>query len=129
MKNEIFKSSKAFEKIFKDRLRKTYFKDVEDSSIRERYHVLGMLVKEELADQWIDTHNQVHDSEVKQVHYFSMEFLLGRLITNNLISLGIRDVAEEGFKSLGFDLNEVENYESIHNHSAYACITSDDVSS
>jgi starch phosphorylase len=112
MKKEIFTSSKQFEKVFKDRLRKTYFKSVEASSIRERYHVLGMLVKEEMADQWIDTQKAIKDSQAKQVHYFSMEFLLGRLITNNLISLGIRDVAEQGFKDLGFDLNELEDYES-----------------
>ncbi|MGE4572105.1 MAG: glycogen/starch/alpha-glucan phosphorylase [Candidatus Izemoplasmatales bacterium] len=112
MKKEIFSTSNKFEKVFKDRLRKTYFKDVKDSTIRERYHVLGMLVKEEMADQWIDTHEKIAKEDAKQIHYFSMEFLLGRLITNNLINLGIRDVAEAGFKSLGFDLNEVEDYES-----------------
>ncbi len=112
MKKEIFTSSKQFEKVFKDRLRKTYFKNVEDSTIRERYHVLGMLVKEEMAEQWIATKELIESSETKQVHYFSMEFLLGRLITNNLINLGIRDVAKEGMESLGFDLNEVEDYES-----------------
>jgi starch phosphorylase len=112
MKNDIFTSSKQFEKIFKDRLRKTYFKEVEASSIRERYHVLGTLVKEEMANQWIDSNQSIDEANAKQVHYFSMEFLLGRLITNNLINLGIRGVAEEGFKNLGFDLNEVEDYES-----------------
>ena len=112
MKKEIFTTSDNFQKVFKDRLRKTYFKDVSDSTIRERYHVLGMLIKEELAEQWIDTEKRIEQSKTKQVHYFSMEFLLGRLITNNLINLGIRDVAEAGFKALGYDLNEVENYES-----------------
>jgi len=112
MKKEIFTSTKQFEKVFKDRLRKTYFKDLKDSTIRERYHVLGMLVREEMADQWINTEKAIDQANAKQVHYFSMEFLLGRLITNNLINLGIRDVAEEGFKNLGFDLNEVEDYES-----------------
>ncbi|QWC00758.1 glycogen/starch/alpha-glucan phosphorylase [Mycoplasmatota bacterium] len=108
----MFSSSKQFEKVFKERLRKTYFKEIEDSTIRERYYVLGMLVKEEMADDWIQSKKLIDKNKAKQVHYFSMEFLLGRLITNNLINLGIRDVAEEGFKSLGFDLNEVEDYES-----------------
>ncbi|MDA3932021.1 MAG: glycogen/starch/alpha-glucan phosphorylase, partial [Tenericutes bacterium] len=112
MKTEVFSSSKQFKKVFKERLRKTYFKKVEDSTIRERYYVLGTLVKEEMADEWIKTNQRIDSLNVKEVHYFSMEFLLGRLITNNLINLGIRDVAEEGFKALGFDLNEAEDYES-----------------
>lgn len=112
MKKEIFTTSEHFQKVFKDRLRKTYFKDVEASTIGERYHVLGMLVKEEMAEQWIDSEKKIEKGHTKHVHYFSMEFLLGRLITNNLINLGLRDVAEAGFKALGFDLNEVENYES-----------------
>lgn len=112
MKKEIFTTSEQFQKVFTDRLRKTFFKDVKDSTIRERYHVLGMLVKEEMAEQWIKTEKDINNADAKQVHYFSMEFLLGRLITNNLINLGLRDVAEQGFKKLGFDLNEVEDYES-----------------
>jgi len=112
MKNEIFSSKEQFVNTFTDRLRKTYFKEVEDSTIRERYYVLGVLVKEEMSDEWIQSNKKIDSKDSKQVHYFSMEFLLGRLITNNLINLGIRDVAEEGFKFLGFDLNEVEDYES-----------------
>ena len=34
---------------------------------------------------------------------------MGRLITNNLMNMGIRDVCEDGFKEMGFDLNEVED--------------------
>ncbi|MCF7923877.1 MAG: glycogen/starch/alpha-glucan phosphorylase [Candidatus Izimaplasma sp.] len=108
----MFTSVEQFKKTFKNRLRKTFFKNIKDSTIRERYHVLGMLVKEELAEAWIDSKLAIEKNEAKQVHYFSMEFLLGRLITNNLISLGIRDITKDGFDELGFDLNEVENYES-----------------
>jgi starch phosphorylase len=41
-----------------------------------------------------------------------MEFLMGRLITNNLMNMGIRDVVEEAFNEMGYDLNETEHYES-----------------
>ncbi|MFW5794219.1 MAG: glycogen/starch/alpha-glucan phosphorylase [Bacillota bacterium] len=112
MEKRIFASVESFKKTFIKRLRSTFFKEIKQSTIRDRYHVLGSLVKEEFSDSWIESKNAIKENEARQVHYFSMEFLLGRLITNNLISLGIRDIAQKGFAELGFDLNEVENYES-----------------
>jgi starch phosphorylase len=111
MTKTIFKSKDNFIKNFRDRMEKTYLVNVEDSSIRQRYNILGSLVKETLAPDWKKTNELLASGRQKEVYYFSMEFLMGRLITNNLINLGVREVAETGLNELGFDLNEVENYE------------------
>ncbi len=87
-------------------------KDIESSTIRERYNILGVLVKEEISKDWMSTNKRLAKHDQKKVYYFSMEFLMGRLITNNLMSMGIRDVVEDAFNELGLDLNEVEHYES-----------------
>lgn len=92
-------------------MEKTYLVDVEHSSIRQRYNILGQLVKETIASDWMKTNELLSRGKQKEVYYFSMEFLMGRLITNNLMNLGVRSVAEEAFNELGLDLNEVENYE------------------
>ena len=42
----------------------------------------------------------------------SMEFLMGRLMTNNLRNLGIYDVVQEGLADLGIDINEMESLEA-----------------
>lgn len=110
--NNPFESSKALAKALSMRMETSYLIDIKDSSIRQRYNVLGSLVKEQIARDWKATNEAIAASTTRQVHYFSMEFLIGRLITNNLISLGLRDVARDAFSSLGFDLNEVEDYES-----------------
>ena len=46
------------------------------------------------------------------MYYFSMEFLMGRLLTNNLMNLGIYEIAKEGLAELGQDINELEDLES-----------------
>jgi starch phosphorylase len=112
MKTGVFKTKDRFSKAFKERLKDTYLKELENSSIRERYNILGTLVKEEISKDWIKTNKLLAKNDQKKVYYFSMEFLMGRLITNNLMNLGIRDVVEEAFTEYGYDLNEVEHYES-----------------
>ncbi len=43
----------------------------------------------------------------KQVYYFSLEFLLGPLLENYLLNLGITDVVAEGLKEMGTSLQEL----------------------
>lgn len=106
-----FQSAQAFKKVFIDRLKTTYLTDVTNSSVRQRYHVLGQLLKETIAQDWMKTNETLKKGHQKEVYYFSMEFLMGRLITNNLINMGVRDIAEAAFAEMGLDINEVESYE------------------
>lgn len=112
MRLGVFKNKDSFSKAFRLRLKKTYYKDISESTVRERYNILGTLIREEISKDWIKTEKYINNNDSKKVFYFSMEFLLGRLITNNLMNLGIRKVCEQGFNEMGYDLNEVEDYES-----------------
>ncbi len=111
-KNTVFSSVTTFSKAMQERMQATYLVSLEASSLRQRYHVLGTLVKEELAQSWMKSNQALAKSTGREVHYFSMEFLIGRMITNNLINLGIRDIVEAAFQQAGFDLNEVEEFET-----------------
>jgi glycogen phosphorylase len=111
-KLEVFSTKKTLILAMQERMRSLYLVDMKDSSIRQRYNVLGSLVKEEIAIDWMKSIQALQQSTTKEVHYFSMEFLIGRMITNNLINLGIRDTTQAAFAELGFDINEVEEYES-----------------
>ena len=70
------------------------------------------MVSEVISADWLKTNTYLSENSVKEVHYFSMEFLMGRLITNNIMNLGLRDVVEKGLNLENIDLNEVENYEA-----------------
>ena len=53
-----------------------------------------------------------YDKKEKEVYYFSMEFLIGRLLKEYLVNLGILDEVRDGMNKLGFDLEELFNQEA-----------------
>ena len=107
-----FTDASSFIQEFEHRIQTRYITNLKDASVRQMYQVLGELVTEEIAKHWIHTKELMDHTPHKQVHYFSMEFLMGRLITNNIMNLGLRPVIEEAFTNVGLDLNEIEHFES-----------------
>lgn len=106
------KDAKTFAKAFQERVEEKYIMDFKDASPRQLYHVLGEMVFTAIAPQWRDTKARYAQKQPKQVHYFSMEFLMGRLITNNINNLGLRPLVESALDSLGLDLNALEHVET-----------------
>ncbi|MCK5762337.1 MAG: glycogen/starch/alpha-glucan family phosphorylase, partial [Candidatus Izimaplasma sp.] len=110
--NIYFKDEQTFINEFKSRIEKRYIVKLKNASIRQKYNVLGEMVSEVISENWLNTKTYLSENNLKEVHYFSMEFLMGRLITNNIMNLGLRDVIEKGFNLENIDINEVENYEA-----------------
>jgi glycogen/starch/alpha-glucan phosphorylases len=86
-------------------------KDLSEGTDYNRYEALAGLVRDYVARIWIETNKRYNKSRAKQVYYFSMEFLLGRLLGCTLLNLGIRDVCKEALRELGIDLEELEELE------------------
>lgn len=111
MTNE-FKDKNEFKEEFKRRIVERYGRSFERAHITEKYMILGEMVRDYASVNWNDSKNTVAKIQEKQMYYFSMEFLMGRLLTNNLMNLGIYDIAKEGLAELGLDINELEELES-----------------
>ena len=82
-------------------------KPVERCSDLEKYEVLVSLIKSRASKVRTETVERVRKGEQKEIFYFSMEFLIGRLLKNYLINLGIEDVVTTGLAELGQDLDAI----------------------
>jgi len=80
---------------------------LEDASTWDKYHALASLIREYATADWIETNDRYNKKPSKQVFYFSIEFLTGKFLMNNLINSGLKDIVEEMFDELGFDLDEI----------------------
>jgi glycogen phosphorylase len=81
------------------------------ASRQDASFALGLALRDQLIDGIRQTEAQNVSRGVKRVHYISMEFLIGRLLENNLINLGLRNEAIEVMNSLGHQLDELISIE------------------
>ncbi|MDU1846736.1 MAG: glycogen/starch/alpha-glucan phosphorylase [Niallia nealsonii] len=107
----MFSNKERFKRYFLQRLEMTYGKTFEDTTSSDHFQTLGHMIREYVSSNWIQTNEQSRNNNGKQVYYLSIEFLLGRLLHNNLINLGIDQVVIEGLADLGIDFFEVEDIE------------------
>ena len=108
----MFESKASFKKAFTERMLERYGVSIADSHISERYAILGEMVRDYANVDWGHTRNKSIKHDQKTLIYFSMEFLIGRLLTNNMQNMGIYEVAKEGLKDLGINIHELEEQES-----------------
>lgn len=108
----MFNDKFDFKRDFTARIVEKYGRSLEQSHITERYVVLGEMIREYASITWKDSKENIAKLGAKQMYYFSMEFLMGRMLTNNLMNLGIYHTVKEGLKELNIDINELEDLES-----------------
>ncbi len=104
-------TKETFKKDYENKIISLYRVSPEDASPLTRYLALGALLRDYMARDWHETSVQRDKERRKQVYYFSMEFLIGRLMDAALINLGIRDTVYDGLKELGLDLPSLEEME------------------
>ncbi|ERJ11111.1 glycogen/starch/alpha-glucan phosphorylase [Haloplasma contractile] len=112
MTTSLFKNKKVFKEAYVKRVEEMFGKRFDETTMNEKYFTLATMVREYASNNWIETQGALKKSNQKQTYYFSMEFLMGRLLTNNLTNLGIRNLVEEAFDDLSLDLNEIEDKEA-----------------
>ena len=107
-----FSNKQIFIETFKKNIMNKYAIPFDNSTPYQQYMVLGQMLMEEIGLKWYENNEYINKNNLKVAFYFSMEFLMGRMITNNLQNYGVYNVVKEAFDELGIDLNDVEHREA-----------------
>ncbi len=78
----------------------------------DMFTAVALTVRDRIIDLMIDTEKRYQQQDVKRLYYLSLEYLIGRSLTNNLINLGLYEDFREALLPHGIDLEEIEEYES-----------------
>src|SRR6516164_848755 len=104
-------SAEGFRHDFEQQLHYTLAKDRYTATNRDRYYALALAVRDRLIERWIATQQTHHKRNVKRVYYLSLEFLIGRLLGNNVINLQMEDICRAAMARQGLDWEDLREYE------------------
>ncbi len=85
----------------------TYAKTPETADSRSWYLAVGKALAEISTGSLLETEKQIAEQNVRSVNYLSLEFLIGRLTGNNLISMGLYEEVSAAVEELGLNLTDL----------------------
>ena len=110
IKKDTFDKEK-FKKELESNVRMLFRRNLDEATTQQIYQAVAYSVKDDIIDNWIETHKAYEKQDKKMVYYMSMEFLMGRALGNNMINLLCYDEVRETLEELGLDMNLIEDQE------------------
>lgn len=87
-------------------------KDHYTATMHDDFMAIAIAVRDRIVERWIATQQRYHHENLKRVYYFSLEFLIGRLLGTNMLNLGLYKDTKEALTEAGLDIEELREYES-----------------
>ncbi len=92
---------------FAERLEFDLIKDRTTVTDHDILEAISLAVRDRLTRNWLKTQNEYNVNNIKKVHYLSLEFLMGSLLGNSLINLGMYDECKKLLESFGYDIDRI----------------------
>ena len=103
----MFGNKAEFAEEFEKRIRALFGVTLNEATEPQMYSAIASMVRETIAGSWVNTNRRYSKNNVKQVYYFSLEFLVGKFLEQNLLYIGALDVCKEGLESLGVSFEKI----------------------
>jgi glycogen phosphorylase len=104
-------SPHSLEKSLTSHLIYTEGKSVKTATDRDWFEAAAHSVRDQLIEKQLKTTEECEEQDPKRLYYLSLEFLIGRTLSNAALNLGIDQPLRESLKALGQDLEHVEETE------------------
>jgi starch phosphorylase len=74
---------------------------------RQQFEALAVFIRDLVAHRWVKTRQTREAADTKRVYYLSMEFLIGRTLSNNILNLAAEPVVARAMQRAGWDLEKL----------------------
>lgn len=100
-----------FKKRIEENLIHSLARDTATATPRDWWLATCYALNDRILERYIATQGVHNDNNVRRVYYLSLEYLMGRLMENNLVNCGMFDIAEKALKELGMNLRDISDAE------------------
>ncbi|MEG0765673.1 MAG: glycogen/starch/alpha-glucan phosphorylase, partial [Pseudoflavonifractor sp.] len=93
------------------KLRRNFGRDVDEATPTHMFKACALVLRDIMSTRRMDTEDKIEAAGAREVHYLSLEFLMGRSLMKNAYNLGVLDQLTAAVQGLGFeprDLFETE---------------------
>ena len=94
-----------------EKLKLNFGSTVSEASDAQMMRASALVLRDVMAERGVETKRRTREEHKRQVHYLSMEFLMGRSLMKNAYNLGVGEVLRQAIEELGFnpvDVFEIE---------------------
>src|SRR5262245_29948997 len=101
----------SLRKLLLDHLVYSLGKNVAAATPRDWLHAAAFAVRDHLVERWMATTTGYQRTGAKRVYYLSLEFLTGRMLSNNLRNIGLFDTCRDALEDLDLAFEEIADLE------------------
>ncbi len=95
-----------------EKVRNCFAIPIDEASEEQVYEAVSLCVRDDIMDSWIKGRTSTQRAGAKCLIYLSAEYLIGRLLANNLINIGEYEEYDEALRQLGYSIEKIEESET-----------------
>ena len=89
------------------KLRRNFGRDVDEATTQHMFKACALVLRDIISERQMRTQDMVENTHARQVHYLSLEFLMGRSLMKNAYNLGVVEPLREAIEGLGFSASDL----------------------
>ena len=93
--------------LIQGKLRRNFGREVENATQTQIFKCCALVLRDIMNTRQVATAEAVEQSQARQVHYLSLEFLMGRSLMKNAYNLGVLDTLTQALDEMGFSASDI----------------------